>query len=74
MSVEELQSMIRQACENQGVKRLDLFGSRARTNTMEGNDFDFVASFKEGSPEDYSKRFLGFSMNWMIFWMLRLIC
>ena len=57
MSVEELKSKIRQACENQGVRRLDLFGSKARTNAMEGNDFDFLATFEDSAPSEYSRRF-----------------
>ena len=57
MGVEELKSRIQQACVDQGVRRLDLFGSRARSNALEGNDFDFLATFEESAPTEYSKRF-----------------
>ena len=57
MSISELQNRIRELCEEQGVKRLDLFGSRARSLNGKGNDYDFVADFLDYPPAEYSKRF-----------------
>lgn len=59
MSLGRLKSKIQQACRTQGVKRLDLFGSRARTNALEGNDFDFVATFGNFPPAEYARRYFG---------------
>ncbi|MGC9451249.1 MAG: nucleotidyltransferase family protein [Oceanipulchritudo sp.] len=59
VTVDTLKSKIRQACHAQGVRRLDLFGSRARSDGLEGNDFDFVATFGDCSPGDYAKRYFG---------------
>lgn len=57
MTVRDLTEQVAQACKDQGVQRLDLFGSRARSPKMEGRDYDFVATFEELPPEEYSMRF-----------------
>jgi predicted nucleotidyltransferase len=59
VTVNLLKSKVQQACRTQGVRRLDLFGSRARTDALEGNDFDFVATFGDLPPSEYAKRYFG---------------
>lgn len=59
MGIGELQQRLRNICEAQAVVRLDLFGSRARSDGAEGNDYDFVAQFPEFPPAEYSKHFFG---------------
>ena len=57
MSEDSLKNKVSQICQDQGVKRLELFGSRARSPVLEGRDYDFVATFEELPPDEYSKRF-----------------
>lgn len=57
MTDRDLRGIISQVCKDQGVRRLDLFGSRARSPEREGRDYDFVATFEDFPPEEYSRRF-----------------
>jgi len=59
VTVETLKSKIQKTCERQGIRRLDLFGSRARTDALEGNDFDFMATFNTAPPAEYAKQYFG---------------
>jgi len=59
MGINDLKSRVQGICERQGVIRLDLFGSRARSHELEGNDYDFIAELTPGSPADYSRHFFG---------------
>jgi predicted nucleotidyltransferase len=58
MNLEEIRGRVIQVCLDQRVKRLELFGSRARSAGQVGRDYDFLVTFDEGmAPEEYSKRF-----------------
>ena len=59
VTVEALKSKVEGVCRAQGVRRLDLFGSRARTDAREGNDYDFVATFADFPSGEYAKRYFG---------------
>ena len=59
MTDRDLRQKLSLICKDMGVRRLDLFGSRARSPAREGRDYDFVATFKEFPPEEYSKRYFG---------------
>ncbi len=59
MQIGELKQRLKGICEEQAVVRLDLFGSRARTQGMQGNDYDFIADFGEASPAEYSRHYFG---------------
>lgn len=57
MTVESLKSRVSQVFEREAVRRLELFGSRARSEALEGKDYDFVVVFEDESAESYAKRF-----------------
>ena len=57
MTDRDFRERVSQVCEGQGVRRLELFGSRARSPEMVGHDYDFVATFEDFSPEEYSRRY-----------------
>jgi hypothetical protein len=59
MTINELKKRLKSICEKQEVIRLDLFGSRARSQGREGNDYDFIVELSEAAPAEYSKRFFG---------------
>jgi uncharacterized protein len=59
MRIDELRNRLQGICVKQGVIRLDLFGSRARSQGGEGNDYDFIVEFSDAAPTEYSKRFFG---------------
>ncbi len=59
MSISDLKIRLREICEEQGVMRLDLFGSRARNQNQHGNDYDFIADLADVPPAEYSKQFFG---------------
>jgi uncharacterized protein len=44
---ESQQRSIAEACQLHDVKRLDLFGSRVRQDSMSSSDFDFLVEFNE---------------------------
>ncbi len=56
---QDLRKRVSQVCKDQGVRKLELFGSRARSAELKGRDYDFVATFEDSPPEEYSKRFFG---------------
>ncbi|MCC5841205.1 MAG: nucleotidyltransferase domain-containing protein [Opitutales bacterium] len=57
VTTKDLRTKIAPLCKDQGVKRLDLFGSKARSPIGEGRDYDFLATFEDLPPEEYSQRF-----------------
>jgi len=57
MSVEAIKSKVVQVCRQEGVGRLELFGSRARSGGVSGRDYDFLAVFDDLPAEEYSKRY-----------------
>lgn len=57
MSIDELKKQIQEICRKHGVKRMDLFGSRARSGGAEGEDFDFVVELEDFPPGIYSKNY-----------------
>jgi len=57
VSIKELQQRIRPICESRRLKRLDLYGSRARSNGGEGNDYDFIVELQDSPPARYSQDF-----------------
>lgn len=44
-------------CRELGVKRLRLFGSRARSTDLKGRDYDFVVDFPNLEPREYANRY-----------------
>lgn len=59
MNIIELKNRLKFICDKQQVVRLDLFGSRARSQGNDGNDYDFVVEFSNITPTEYSKRYFG---------------
>ena len=57
MDIPELKKRLRHICEEKGVLRLDLYGSRARSAGMHGEDYDFVAELENLEPNEYSRNF-----------------
>ena len=57
MNVDELRSRLKSICENHRISRLDLFGSRARSEALEGGDFDFLARIETDSPKEYAETY-----------------
>ena len=57
MQIGELKARLKGVCEEQAVTRLDLFGSRARTQGRDGNDYDFVVDFKDVPSAEYSRHY-----------------
>jgi uncharacterized protein len=46
------------ACQSNDVKRLELFGSRARTDSLPDSDADFIVEFNEPFQPGLFDRFL----------------
>jgi uncharacterized protein len=60
MNLDVIRAQVQQVCLSNRVKRLELFGSRARSGGRSGRDFDLLASFQEGmEPEEYAKLYFG---------------
>lgn len=59
MDIMEIKNRLRSICDKQDVVRLDLFGSRARSQGSFGKDYDFVVEFSNITPGEYSKRYFG---------------
>lgn len=57
MNLSELKKRLKNICEEKSVLSLDLYGSRARSMGMYGQDYDFVAELKDLEPEEYSRNF-----------------
>jgi uncharacterized protein len=58
MTVEEIKKIALPACNEYGVKRLDLFGSLARGDSSFTSDVDLLVEF-ENPDQKPSKRFFG---------------
>src|SRR5919106_5329780 len=58
MTLEEIKKVAGPACRKFKVKRLDLFGSLARSEETAQSDVDLLVEFEE-SDVDPSKRFFG---------------
>ncbi len=52
MTDQDLRKRVSQVCKDQWVRKIELFGSRARSAELEGRDYDFVATFEDSPPED----------------------
>ena len=59
MTVEEIRRIALPACDEYGVKRLDLFGSLARGDNSPTSDVDLLVEFEDPDLKP-SKRFFGF--------------
>ena len=59
MHLDELKKQVVEGCAKHGVKSLDLFGSRARSDSDDLSDFDFLVNFQEPDTEGISDRFFG---------------
>ena len=57
MHISDLKKRLKTICEEEGVLRLDLYGSRARSMGTSGNDYDFIAELQDLTPDEYSKNF-----------------
>lgn len=57
MQIGDLKERLKGVCEEQVVTRLDLFGSRARTQGRDGNDYDFIVDFQDAPPAEYSRHY-----------------
>lgn len=52
--IESIQTL----CRRYGVRRLDLFGSRARgAGVRPGSDYDFVVDLGDAAPAEYADRY-----------------
>ncbi len=58
MTLEEIKKVAEAACCKYRVKRLDLFGSRARGDNSSGSDVDLLVEFEDPDLQ-LSKRFFG---------------
>jgi predicted nucleotidyltransferase len=58
MTLDEIRQRVLPACQEFNVKRLDVFGSFARSRETDASDLDFLVEFHD---PDYrpSKRFFG---------------
>jgi predicted nucleotidyltransferase len=59
MTLNEIKAVAAPICSRHRVRRLQLFGSRARNEAGVGSDIDFCVSFEELSPSEYSRQFFG---------------
>jgi len=58
MTVEEIKKVAAPVCKEFGVKRLDLFGSTARSVQASGSDIDLLVDFEDPSTNP-ARRFFG---------------
>ena len=58
MTLHEIRQLVLPACQKFNVKRLDVFGSLARSEGTEESDIDFLVEFKDAADKP-SKRFFG---------------
>jgi hypothetical protein len=58
MILDELRQLVRPACNKFDVRRLDVFGSFARSAETDASDIDFLVEFNDPDNKP-SKRFFG---------------
>jgi uncharacterized protein len=58
MTLEDIKKVVLPACNEYGVKRLDLFGSLARGDSSSESDVDLLVEFEDPDLKP-SKRFFG---------------
>ena len=59
MTLNEIKVTAEPICRRHRVRRLELFGSRARGEAGADSDIDFCVSFEELPPAEYSRQFFG---------------
>ncbi len=57
MTRNEIREVVGPICSRHRVRRLDLFGSRARGEDGPDSDFDFCVLFEDLPPSEYSRQF-----------------
>ena len=59
MTVSDIRRTVEPICKRHQVRRLDLFGSRARGEAKDDSDIDFCVQLEDLPPSEYSKQFFG---------------
>jgi predicted nucleotidyltransferase len=59
MTLDEIRRTAEPICQRHRVRRLDLFGSRARGEERTDSDIDFCVLLEDLPPSEYSKQFFG---------------
>ena len=59
MTLNEIKATAEPICRRHRVRRLELFGSRARGEAGADSDIDFCVSFEELPPSEYARQFFG---------------
>jgi predicted nucleotidyltransferase len=59
MTLNEIKVTAEPICRRHRVRRLELFGSRARSEAGTDSDIDFCVLFEELPPSEYSRQFFG---------------
>ena len=59
MTVDDIKNTAGPICRRYNVRRLDLFGSRARGNANANSDIDFCVQLDDLPPAEYSRQFFG---------------
>ena len=59
MTVNEIKQTAEPICRRHRVRRLDLFGSRARGDAKANSDIDLCVLLEDLPPAEYSKHFFG---------------
>jgi len=55
MQVADLERLVKPVCESEGIRSLQLFGSRAREDSESSSDFDFLVDLGDLPPADYAR-------------------
>ncbi len=59
MTLGDIKEIAAPICSRHRVRRLELFGSCARGEAVEGSDMDFCVSFDALPPSEYARQFFG---------------
>lgn len=59
MTLDDIKETAAPICSRHRVRRLELFGSCARGEAVEGSDMDFCVSFDALPPSEYARQFFG---------------
>ena len=59
MTLNDIKTTAEPICRRHRVRRLELFGSRARGDAGADSDMDFCVAFEELSPSEYARQFFG---------------
>ena len=57
MTVDDIKKTVAPICQCHQVRRLDLFGSRARGDETANSDIDFCVQLEELPPSEYARQF-----------------